>query len=889
MSDVTDLLLQQSGARPEERGDGIPGVLLDGSFWHWQRELDESSILYRRSLQSARTYLRYGAYGLAALSGLGGAGWLSYLSATSQLSNDFLAMPTFPVGLLGLGALLGLFVWYRGRAEDRPRVNVKTLARATEPEVTMVPSLAAVERRFDIATACDDDTLVIIEEAYRLAAHLRHSQVEAIHFFGASLSTTAGAIVLARLGLKFDDLRESLQRRLGNLMQGAPHFGLPAEELVAQAFLHALQTRRRAVSALDLMAVAVRTDDFLQELFAAKGTKLEELENVLAWMRIRDDLRQRYQDFQKAASFKPTTNMNRSMTAVATPFLDSVSEDLTRDAVYGRTELLIDRETEMATIMRAIEGGGQSVVLVGPPGVGKQAIIEGIADLMVEERVPKVLQDKRLLKLSVPHIVSAQGGTGAEERLLYALQQVARSGNVVLVIEDLHVLVGRSGGVDLASILASELAKGYTFVIATTTPQDYAEVVERSILSPKFQKIVIREPERNEAIQVVEAKLGLIEARHKVIFTYAAVAATVDLSSRYMHESMLPEKAIELAKETALMVAKRGQQSAWVRKDDVAQIVGERTRIPVTEVSQDEGQKLLQLEERVHARVIGQEQAVKSIAAALRRARTELRSGSRPIANFLFLGPTGVGKTELAKATAEVYFGNENAMIRFDMSEYQDQASVTRLIGGTAQSGQLTEAVRKNPFALVLLDELEKAHPDILNLFLQVMDDGRLTDGFGRTVDFTNVILIATSNAGTQFIQDQVAAGTSLDSIRQTLLDRELRSLYRPEFLNRFDDVIVFSPLTREDVVAIAYLMIDKVTQLIKAKGMTLQVTDAAVHELAEAGYDPKFGARPLRRVIQDRLENPLAEYVLRGQVARRDTIIFDSGSRLSVQKAPEL
>lgn len=889
MSDVTDLILQQSVGETDERGGGVPGVLVDGGFWHWQQLLSEDSIRYRRSLQSARTYLRHGAYALASLSGLGGAGWLSYLAATSQLSPDFLAMPTFPVGLLGAGVLLGLFVWYRGRAQDRLRVDLKAIGRVTAPEATTIPSLAAVERRFDIATVCDDDTLTLIEEAYRLAAHLKHAQVEAIHFFGASLSTTAGAIVLARLGLKFDDLRESLQRRLANLMQGVTRFGAPAETLLTEAMLHALRTRRRTISALDFMAVAVREDDFLQELFAAKGTKLEELENVLAWMRIRDDLRQRYLDFQKAAAFKPTNNMNRSMTAVATPFLDSVSEDLTREAVYGRTELLIGRDTEMATIMRAIEGGGQSVVLVGPSGVGKQAIIEGIADLMVEERVPKVLQDKRLLKLSVPHIVSAQGGTGAEERLLYALQQVARSGNVVLVIEDLHALVGRSGGVDLASILASELAKGYTFVIATTTPQDYAEIVERSILSPKFQKIIIREPERNDAIQVVEAKLGLIEARHKVIFTYAAVAATVELSSRYLHESMLPEKAIELAKETALMVSKRGQPSAWVKKDDVAQIVGERTRIPVTEVSQDEGQKLLHLEERVHARVIGQEHAVKSIAAALRRARTELRSGSRPIANFLFLGPTGVGKTELAKATAEVYFGHENAMIRFDMSEYQDQASVTRLIGGTAQAGLLTEAVRKNPFALVLLDELEKAHPDILNLFLQVMDDGRLTDGFGRTVDFTNVILIATSNAGTQFIQDQVAAGMPLDTIRQSLLDKELRSLYRPEFLNRFDDVIVFSPLTMEDVVAIAYLMINKVRQLVAAKGMTLQVTDAAVHELAEAGYDPNFGARPLRRVIQEKLENPLAEYLLRGEVGRRDTIIFDRGSRLSVQKAPEL
>ena len=280
---------------------------------------------------------------------------------------------------------------------------------------------------------------------------------------------------------------------------------------------------------------------------------------------------------------------------------------------------------------------------------------------------------------------------------------------------------------------------------------------------------------------------------------------------------------------------------------------------------------------------------MKAVASALRRARTELRSGKRPIANFLFLGPTGVGKTELAKATAEVYFGNEQAMVRFDMSEYQDQNSITRLIGGNGQAGLMTEAVRKNPFCLLLLDELEKAHPDILNLFLQVMDDGRLTDGLGRTVDFTNIILIATSNAGTQFIQDQVAAGTSLIAIKEELLERELRTTYRPEFLNRFDDVIVFAPLTREDVVAIAYLLIVKVVERLKAKGIEFTVTDAAVHELAEQGYDPKFGARPLRRVIQDKVENPIADYLLKGQVGRRDTLIFDKGGEITLQKAAEL
>jgi ATP-dependent Clp protease ATP-binding subunit ClpA len=385
--------------------------------------------------------------------------------------------------------------------------------------------------------------------------------------------------------------------------------------------------------------------------------------------------------------------------------------------------------------------------------------------------------------------------------------------------------------------------------------------------------------------------MGAIEHKQSVIFTYQAVAACVDLALRYMHDGVLPEKAIEVAREVALEVSKRPKVDGigWVKKEDVASLVSARTNIPINDVAKDEGQKLLQLEQRLHERVIGQEAAITAVASALRRARTELRSTNRPIANFLFLGPTGVGKTELAKATAEVFFGNEAAMVRFDMSEYQDQASVGRLIGGNGQAGLLTEAIRRAPFSLLLLDELEKAHPEILNLFLQVMDDGRLTDGLGRTIDFTNVILIATSNAGTQYIQDEVANGSSLEIIKTGLMDNELRKNYRPEFLNRFDDVIVFAPLTKDDVVAIAYLLIGKIVERLQAKGLTFTVTDAAIHELSEAGFDPKFGARPLRRVMQERVENAIAEKLLAGGVGRRDSLVYDVGGKLEVHKAEQL
>lgn len=886
MADILDMIQQAS--TPTNRSAGLAGVLLDGTFWYWGSEVNSRSIIKRASTAAARRLQLWLAlivaifcffvFGANAVLVLGQATWSSALLTEPRLG---LFWPF--AGVLAL-----LFAWYSRRRAAR---EARLLPRSTAtqpPTLTSVPSPAAVSVSRNIADTAEPVVFDVLERAYALAERSKHAEVGALHIFATALNTRPIQVLLARLGVPLANLEDPLRRKLGAQPAGTTAFGVQTNQIIATAFLSALTAHRRHLSALELFAAAVEHEPFLQDLFDSKDINQDEFANAVAWIRVNEELRARIEAFHQAAVFKPTGNMNRAMTAVATPFLDAVSEDLTRAAVRGQTGVLIDREQEMTQLMRAIEGGGQSVVLVGQPGVGRGAIVEGIADLMVEERVPKILQDKRLLRLSVPHIVSAQGGSGAEERFLYALQQVAAAGNVILVIEDIHELVGDSG-VNLASILSSELSRGYTFVIATTTPEAYTQVVERSVLGPSLMRIDVAEPDRNTAIQMVESKVGLVEGQHKVIFTYQAVAAAVDLSSRYLHDSVLPNKAIELVREVALMVAKRGQSPAWVAKEDVAALIAERTKIPVTNVTQAESEKLLNLEQHLHQRVIGQEQAVTAIAAALRRARTQLRSGARPIANFLFLGPTGVGKTELAKATAQIYFGDEHSMIRFDMSEYQDAASLARLIGGNGQVGLLTEAVRRNPFSLVLLDELEKANPDILNLFLQVMDDGRLSDGQGRTIDFTNIILIATSNAGTQFIQDEVAKGSDLASIKNALLEQELRTVYRPEFLNRFDDVIVFTPLTPEDMIDIAYLSIDKVIGRLADKGIHLTVTDAAIQELAAAGYDPKYGARPLRRTIQDRVENPLAEFLLKGNVGRRDSIVLDVAGQFSIHKAEEL
>ncbi|MDP3245072.1 MAG: AAA family ATPase, partial [bacterium] len=400
----------------------------------------------------------------------------------------------------------------------------------------------------------------------------------------------------------------------------------------------------------------------------------------------------------------------------------------------------------------------------------------------------------------------------------------------------------------------------------------------------------IAEPEINEAIKILEAKAGLIEYQTKIYFSYDALEKAVVLSDRLMHDKFLPQKAMEIIQEAAVLVKNKHGSRKMITGEDVAQIITEKTKVPVTSITQGEAEKLMNLEKIMHQRIIGQDEAIKLVAAALRRSRAELRDNKRPIANFLFLGPTGVGKTETAKAVAESYFGGEDRMIRLDMSEYQEKDSVYRLLGAPGEAGGLlTEPVRKSPFSLLLLDEIEKAHPDILNIFLQVTDDGRVTDATGRVIDFTNVILIATSNAGTSYIQEAIKQGKAMESIKKDLIERELKGVFRPEFLNRFDAVVVFKPLEEKEILQIAKLILGKIAKQMEAKGIFLQTTDAAAEELAHAGFDPIFGARPLRRVIQEKVQDALANFLLTKKVSRRDVVILEKGGVIRVEKARKL
>jgi len=868
------------------------GFNLNNKFYHWDERIDKTALALKKTRDSIAGVINFVALGTAIIC----FGYFAYsalvVGPVDQMASlAFWTRGGLPVAALWTSILIVLFIFYRLTEAARQKMVVEKLAyEAQMPQIESTDG--TTKHKVNIARTYNTQAMKAVEEAFMLAEKFEQS-VAPVHVFIGTMTTQQISVMFARLGISFDGLKDPLNRRLNKLDKGEPIFAEVTERVLVQGYLNAMQFNRDNVSPIELFIECFQADEFLQELFYDLGIEQETIENVVAWIRINEELVERYQEFNKSAARKPKGGMNRAMTAVATPMLDQISDDLTRAAAYGKLPMLINRESELEQIFRIIEGGNQSVVLVGPPGVGKSALIHGIAQRMVEEQVPKILEDRRLVQISVPHIVSGANPAEAQQRLLMVLNEVARSRNIVLIIEGIEELTGISSGgglsADLSSVLIDALSRGATFLIASTTPEAYTEAIERSPLGQVLQKVQVDEPGLNEAIQVLEAKVSGIEYKNNVIFSYASLSDAVKLSDRYIHDRYLPEKAVEICSEVALAVSKSKGPNALVTAEDVAAIITEKTKIPVQKVSEDETDKLLQLESRVHERMIGQNEAVDAVAAALRRARAELRAENRPIANFLFLGPTGVGKTELAKTTAEVYFGNEGAMLRFDMSEYQNQSSLARMIGGAGEGGLLTEAVRQNPFSLLLLDELEKAHPEILNLFLQVMDDGRLTDGVGRTIDFTNVILIATSNAGTEYIQSAVDQGTELEDVKNHLIEEELKGVYRPEFLNRFDGVIVFKPLTIDEVVQIAYLMIGKVEERLEAKGIHFRADDEAVHELADKGFDPKFGARPLRRVIQDQVDDAVAKVLLEGKVGRRDTIVLKTGGQIEIEKAADL
>ena len=618
------------------------------------------------------------------------------------------------------------------------------------------------------------------------------------------------------------------------------------------------------------------------------------------------------------------------------------------DPVIGRSEEI---ERIIQILSRRTKN---NPVLIGEPGVGKSAVAEGLAQKIAEGNVPELLRGKRIVSLDLAGMLAGAKYRGEfEERMKNVMDELKRDRSIILFIDELHTLIGAGaaeGAIDAANILKPALARGEIQCIGATTIDEYRKHIEKdAALERRFQPVQVGEPSKEEAVAILKGLRDRYEAHHKVRITDEAIEAAVQLSDRYITDRYLPDKAIDLIDEAASRVRIRSyttppdmkeleakiqqlnkekeeaiahqnferaaqirdeerairadmeaQRKAWedrrstaqrqVGAEEVAQIVASWTHIPVTQLTQDESDRLLHLEETLHQRVVGQDEAVSAVSRAIRRARAGLKDVHRPIGSFLFLGPTGVGKTELCKALAEAMFGDESALVRIDMSEYMEKFSVSRMIGsppgyvGHDEGGQLTEAVRRKPYSVVLFDEIEKAHPDVFNILLQVLEDGRLTDSTGRTVDFRNTICVMTSNVGAADVEKNSRAlgfsstgkgemsARSYERMKESMLE-ELKRTFRPEFLNRVDELIVFHPLDEENILRIAGLMVGSVAQRLKERGIALSWDDNVLQYLAKEGFDPTYGARPLRRAIQRMVEDDLSEEILSGRIKLGDTV----------------
>ncbi|MEZ0286392.1 MAG: AAA family ATPase, partial [Candidatus Paceibacterota bacterium] len=627
----------------------------------------------------------------------------------------------------------------------------------------------------------------------------------------------------------------------------------------------------------DILLAYAEDEAWQSQLFSKFDMSPKAILAITKWYAEDTERQRRWAFWREKGRVKPKGFMNRAWTALPTPFLDHFSRDLTSLAAQGAVPGTTAR---VAEVTRALEVLGNptehNLLLVGEPGVGKNAVLMSIAFRMVEENVPEQLRDHRLVEVDIANLLSSPN---PEQNVQTMLNEVAQAGNVILAIPDVHSLVSTSAGpLDAAAVLASALKQGALQVISTATYADYHRYVEQNAqLSSLLTVVEIKPPSIEQTVAILEEEAAGIEHRENVYLTYPAVEEAAELAERYLTDQVLPQSAITLLGEAASVAHAAGKR--WVQATDIQGVIEKRTGVPVKAAGVEEGQRLLNMETELHKRIIGQEVAVKAVADALRRARAGLHSNDRPISTFLFVGPTGVGKTEMAKAVANIYFGREESFIRLDMSEYQDGTAVYRLIGappGTSEShtegGALTQPIREHPFSLILLDEIEKAHPDVLNLFLQLLDDGRLTENTGRTVQYRNAIVVATSNAASPEIMKLIKEGVQPEQLPKQILNL-LQQHFRPEFLNRFDAVIPFQPLTQSEAQSVTSLLLTPVIASAAEQGITLNFSQDAVELLTTLGYDPQFGGRPLRRVIQDKVEALLARLILGGSITKGDSL----------------
>ena len=801
-----------------------------------------------------------------------------------------------------------------------------------------------------------------INLAVQAAEELGHSYVGTEHLLIGLLEEGGGvaARVLSENGVKKEKVISLVSQLISpdqTVRMEESGYTPSARRVLENSYKEAVRFKARLIGTEHLLISIIRDNDCVaSRLLNTIGISIQKLYiDVLAAMG--EDAPANKEELLKGARTKGST-----------PTLDSYSRDLTELAREGKLDPVIGRETEIKRLIQILSRRTKNnPCLIGEPGVGKTAVVEGLAQMIIEGNVPETIAEKRVLTLDLSGMVAGSKYRGEfEERIKKVIAEVMEDGEVLLFIDEIHTIIGAGGAegaIDASNILKPSLARGELQLIGATTIEEYRKYIEKdSALERRFQPVTVEEPSEEEAIAILKGLRGRYEAHHHVTITDAALTAAVKLSARYINDRFMPDKAIDVIDEAASKVRltafveppeikelekeiekledqkeaairdeayekagtikkkqeKKKEKSDKIREkwqkdkdtrkqvvdeEEIADVVSSWTKIPVRKLEEGESQRLKNLESILHERVIGQEEAVTAVAKAIRRGRVGLKDPKRPIGSFLFLGPTGVGKTELSKALAEAMFGTENALIRVDMSEYMEKHSVSKMIGsppgyvGYDEGGQLSEKVRRNPYSVILFDEIEKAHPDVFNILLQVLDDGHITDAQGRKIDFKNTVIIMTSNAGAESIisPKRLGFGAVADEkadykVMKDRVMEEVKHLFKPEFINRIDEIIVFHPLNKGHMKDIVTIMLKEIMKRTKEQmNITLSVDEAAKEFLINKGYDEKYGARPLRRTIQSSLEDRLAEEILDGAVKEGDEVLVSQGEAELKFSVPEL
>mgnify|MGYP004710818341 FL=1 len=743
-----------------------------------------------------------------------------------------------------------------------------------------------------------------IENARDAAGSLGHSFVGTEHLLlGIMMEKDGlGARILERNGLDLQSLRRAVAELDGCGAPAVPGQGLTvrARAAVEKAAAEALALRHGCIGTEHLLIGILRQSDcggsqVLRSLDADANDIYTDIMNVFG---------------SGDARGKQQTGTARSVLRRAeTRVLDQYSRDLTELAAAGRIDPVVGRGNEiLRTVQILSRKTKNNPVLVGEPGVGKTAVAEGLAQWVAGGQAPEGLSGKRIVSLDIPAMLAGTKYRGDfEERVKCVLKDVKRAGDVILFIDELHTIIGAGsaeGAIDAANILKPALGRGEVQIIGATTPEEYRRHIEKdAALERRFQPVKVAEPDKAHTLEMLRSLREGLERHHGVKISDEAMTAACDLSVRYINDRFLPDKAIDLLDEAAASVRVAPGPGGVVTAAEIAQVVSLWTNIPVTGLDSDDAERFRGMEERLRRRIIGQDEAVSAVSRAIRRSRVGLRDPNRPVGSFLFLGPTGVGKTELCRALASEVYGDEKAIIRIDMSEYMEKHAVSRLIGsppgyvGYEDGGQLTEKVRRSPWSVVLFDEIEKAHEDVWSILLQIMDDGHLTDSGGRRVDFSNALIVMTSNIGARIITEnrpplgfRSGEGQSEETMRLAVTE-ELKATFRPEFLNRIDETIIFHRLSRENMTEISASMLGGVKERFEKLGISLSVPEESVEWIARRGYDDKFGARPLRRTIQHCIEDAAAELMLDGGMKAGDAVIAEVRGeelKLRVEKAPD-